>query len=280
MSAEVRLAVFDVEGPVDDFSRAPIDALSLGEGVFETVLAVSGHPVFAERHARRLAASCSALAIASEGAAHDLFQKALDLCSDSGLATARLRAALFAGSTGAGPVVLAALRPAAAPPAVVKLCVAPVRRPAGSLQCIHKTTSYIENLIACRRARADGFHDALWLDGRGSIAETSTANIFFQAGGRLLTPGEGALLPGIVRGWILERADAFGLEVLEEEIDAAAARDFEHAFITNSIIGIVPVLAAGEATFADPRGERWFRDLTGAYADVLERAASGEEAEV
>lgn len=276
MSAEARFAVFDAEGPIDDFSRVPIDALSLGEGVFETVLVLSsGRPVFPERHRRRLAASCSALGIACEGVANSLFQKALDLCGTGGMATARLRVAVFAGSAGVGPVALAALRSAAAPPATARLCIAPARRSTGSLQCVHKTSSYIENLIACRHARADGFHDALWLDERGYIAETSTANIFFHADARLLTPAEGALLPGIVRNWIIEKAGGLGIEVSEEQLPADAAGDFEYAFITNSIIGIVPVIAAGGVSFADPRGERWFRDITGAYADALKRAAIG-----
>jgi branched-chain amino acid aminotransferase len=61
-------------------------------------------------------------------------------------------------------------------------------------------------------------------------------------GRRLITPGlDGPLLPGVMRGLVLERARRLDIEVEEgpivlERIDAA-----DEAFLTNSVRGMVPI---------------------------------------
>jgi len=274
MKAESVFAVFEPGGPVHACENLPIDALSLGEGVFETVLLLRGRPVFPERHAARLAASCRDLEVADPQEAAALFRRSVEFCAGFKADRGRMRTAVFAGAR-RGPVALAACRRAGEPPAEAALRIAAGRRHKGALTCRHKTASYLENLIACRAARAAGFYDALWLDDCGNVAETSTANIFFASGRCLSTPPEGAILPGVVRGWILEKAKDLGLGVSIGEIPAREMPGFEFAFVTNSIIGIVPVATAGEASFADPRGAQWFRTLTAAYAEAVEASAAG-----
>ena len=273
MSVESVFAVFGLDGLVEACEGLPVDALSLGEGVFETVLLLSGRPAFPQRHAARLAASCRDLEIAGPEEVEVLFRRSVEFCADFAAERGRMRTAVFAGGR-RGPVALTACRRAGEPPAEAALRTATGRRHKGALTCRHKTASYLENLIACRAARAAGFHDALWLDDCGNVAETSTANIFFAAGRRLATPPEGAILPGVVRGWILDNAQDLGLDVSIGEIPAGDMPGFEFAFVTNSIIGIIPVPAAGEASFADPRGQQWFRTLVAAYREAAEASAA------
>ncbi len=274
MRAESAFAVFGLGGHMESCAGLPIDALSLGEGVFETVLVLSGRPVFSRRHEARLAASCAELGIALQREARQLYNTALEWAAATVAPRLRLRIAVFGGSRDEEPIALAAARPAVTPAGAARLATAALRRQRGAVASMHKTTSYIENLHCLRRAREAGFHDALWLDDAGDIAETCTANIFFAEKGALVTPGEGAILPGVVRGWILENAANMGIAATQEQITAVQAQRFEHAFMTNSLIGIIAVVAIGELRFADVRSEKWFGRLAAAYEDAVNNSAS------
>jgi len=101
-----------------------------------------------------------------------------------------------------------------------------------------KSLNYLDNILARREAAENGADDAILLNTRGRVAETTIANLFALIDGRVVTPSvaEGAL-PGIARGLILER-----LEVAERPLTLAELRRAGEIVLTNSL-GVRPVVA-------------------------------------
>ncbi len=273
MTEAVVTSVIDASGGDVAVANLPIDSLSLGKGVFETALVLNGEIAFAARHVERLVRSCKALEIAGEREARAIFAAAREKATTFPEARARLRLAVFAAAEDRPPVGLVALRPAAERREPFRLAPARSVRSARSLILRHKTVDYLENSLERGAAVAAGFDDALWLDAEGNVAETTTANIFLQKGGTLVTPPVDSILPGIVRGWVLETAPALGLEVRERHIEARTIASFEHMFVTNSIVGLAGVACIGKNRYEDPSSSDWFLSLLDAYRRALTAGA-------
>ena len=82
-----------------------------------------------------------------------------------------------------------------------------------------------------------GYNDVLFLNEKGFICETSCANIFFIKNDKIFTPfSQNGLLNGIIRKWIIENYN-----VLEKNIKLSEINDFDEVFVSNSLVGIMPV---------------------------------------
>ncbi len=160
--------------------------------------------------------------------------------------------------------------PARAEPATLEIAAA--RSQAADALVRHKTVDYLRNLTARAAARAAGASDALFLDGDGNLAETTTANFFLIDGGTLVTPREGAILPGIVRAWTLCAAGRLGIEALEGDAAPETLDECEGAFVTNSIVGLQPVSRIGRMKLRDARESDVFKRLAATWADMTASA--------
>lgn len=79
-----------------------------------------------------------------------------------------------------------------------------------------KILSYAPNLAASRRAKGEGFDDALLVGGQGWILEGPTFSTAWVVGGVLETPTlDLGILDSITRRVVLEEAERIGLEVVE-----------------------------------------------------------------
>jgi len=100
-----------------------------------------------------------------------------------------------------------------------------------------KSLNYAENILEKRRAASLGYEEALFFNTRGALAEGSSTNIFLQKGNRLYTPALSCgLLNGTIRKYILER-----YPVQETCIYSAELAAYDEVFVTNSLLGIMPV---------------------------------------
>jgi len=270
--------VVDASGRKLAPSRLPVDSLSLGRGVFETVLFLSGKPVFAREHEARLRASCAELAIASDEEARGIFRVGLVRAAQRPLAAARGRIAVFAPSHRGSAAGLIALEKAGPAPVSVSLMISDARRSSDEPLYRHKTVNYLANLLLREDARRCGYDDAVILDTDGNVAEASVANMFLRVGGGLVTPKAGPVLPGIVRAWVLENAGGAGAFVEERDVPSSALDTCDFAFATNSIIGLVPVSRILTRNLLPASEVSWFQRLSKAYRQVLDSASSGAPA--
>jgi para-aminobenzoate synthetase / 4-amino-4-deoxychorismate lyase len=91
----------------------------------------------------------------------------------------------------------------------------------------------------------------------GSVLETDKANVFALTGGVLRTPAaDGQILPGIMRARVLAAARSLGVAVAEAPLSLAELLTADEVLVTNSIRGVLPVIAADSGA-GDRRADGW-----------------------
>lgn len=104
----------------------------------------------------------------------------------------------------------------------------------------HKMTSYAPSMIGLHMAIDAGADEGLFLDARGRVLEGTNTNVFAIDDRTLITaPARAAILPGIVRAWVLEHATSHGLEVIERAPTIDELRN--GAFLTSSLTLLAPI---------------------------------------
>ncbi|MDP2718317.1 MAG: aminotransferase class IV [Dehalococcoidia bacterium] len=105
-----------------------------------------------------------------------------------------------------------------------------------------KTGNYLNSLLARREARKAGADEALMLNEKGHLTECSSSNLFLVLNEILYTaPAESGLLPGITRQVVLELAAGLNMDVRIQEIPVDFIKKAQEAFLTNSIMEIMPL---------------------------------------
>ncbi|MGD8513186.1 MAG: aminotransferase class IV [Deltaproteobacteria bacterium] len=234
--------------------------LFFGEGLFETFRVYPGRNLaFVEDHLHRMAEGCRFFALPfSKTQALDTLKSALDEVPAD--VDARLRLSLIChGDHGVAKVTFETTweplkEMSAQQGRGVALGLAPFQRFSQSPLVRFKTTSYLENIFVLTWARDKGFFDALFSNERGEITEGSITNVFFLSKGHILTPPvEAGLLPGITRNQIIRVARTLGFSVMEATVRPADFSAFDGAFVTNSVIEVLPVCVVGDTHFAIPQ---------------------------
>lgn len=224
-----------------------------GAGLFETMRAYDGGIFLLGKHLERLAASARVIGVESLGTA-PLKEACRSVVAANKLESARIRLTVSRGnsksfpSSVGQPTVLAQAQPYT-PPAPEKYragyraAISPFRHFSQSLLVRHKTTSYLECLLARLQAEEKGYNEAIFLNERGDISEGSSSNLFFvQKDGLLVTPPVGSgLLPGITREFILKMASGVGIVTEEKNICLDDLDKFSEAFITSSLVEVMPL---------------------------------------
>ncbi|AME23864.1 MULTISPECIES: chorismate-binding protein [Burkholderiaceae] len=99
----------------------------------------------------------------------------------------------------------------------------------------HKTTSREDYDRAWREAETHGAFDMLFFNERGELTEGGRSNVFLKRDGRWKTPPLGAgLLPGVMRGVLLEELEAEQRALTLEDLNRAEA-----LMICNALRGAV-----------------------------------------
>jgi branched-chain amino acid aminotransferase len=267
--------------PANELRISPFDrGLTVGLGLFETILAIEGRPVFLDRHLARHAGGCRRLGW-PELTAETIRPAILDLLTANGLEKGRTRVRLFqTGGEGrlddplAGPEARLVITAGeiSSTPASISLTTTPWIRNERSALVGLKAASYAENLLALSAARKAGFDEPLFSNSRGEICETATANLFIVKDGRVFTPPlASGCLPGVTRGWLLEFAGAKAGErdLLPGDLDAA-----DEWFLTSAVRGVIPVGRCEEAVRKTP-GD-WTFYFQNAWENAVNRSAKEE----
>ena len=224
--------------------------LQFGEGLFETMRAERGRIAYLDRHLARLRRGSEFLKLPLPSEA-ELRRGLTDLLNVPGDAPKRVRVTVTRGvgesveSPGDDPpTVLMAARPAGPAHGRLSAIWSPFRRNEYSPLCSLKTTSYLENVLAKRKAWAYGADEALFLNTKGQVAEGASSNVFIWQEGLLRTPPiDAGILPGVIRSVILERASASGIGVHEMPLTPNDLQFCDAPFLTNAIIGVALIIA-------------------------------------
>jgi branched-subunit amino acid aminotransferase/4-amino-4-deoxychorismate lyase len=222
------------------------DGFMAGLGVFETMKVSAGQPVFFAAHATRLERSATELGLS---VAAGLKARCAQVIAANALAAGVLKVVIFSG--GAGPAELIVARTFVYADVGYEkgfsLKTFPDARTGDGLGRL-KTLNYLKNRRARSAARAAGCDDALFLDPAGHVLEGATTNLFVVHGERVLTPpAASGILPGIARGVVLGLSG--GERAQEAPVTAAMLRAADEVFVTNALLGVMPVARIDERVY-------------------------------
>ena len=108
---------------------------------------------------------------------------------------------------------------------------------------------YMICTISKHAAEREGYADALMLDWRGYIAESTGANIFLIRDGVIHTPTPDCFLDGITRRTVIRLAKERGFEVVERHIPGEELPTFSEVFIVDTAAEVTPVAEIGPHVF-------------------------------
>ena len=108
---------------------------------------------------------------------------------------------------------------------------------------------YMICTLAKHKAEREKFDDALMLDWRGQVAESTGANVFFAKDGKLHTPTPDCFLDGITRRTVIGLARARQIEVIERAIMPDELKGFDECFLTGTAAEVTPVSEIGPYKF-------------------------------
>ena len=153
--------------------------------------------------------------------------------------------------------------------------IADVRRnetsPLSRIKC---AAGLLDGVLARERARDAGFDEAIMLNTRGSVAEAAVSNVFVVTKGRLLTPTiESGALPGVTRAAVLDFARELGIEAAETEVTLDGLRTSDEAFLTNSVMGVMPLTRLEAAPIGDGDVGQLTERLSQRYREAVSAAA-------
>ncbi len=133
----------------------------------------------------------------------------------------------------------------------IKLQLAKWRRPSPETAPISTKAAglYMICTLAKHEAEKNGCEDALMLDYRGYIAETTSANIFLVINNEIHTPKPDCFLNGITRQEVIKIANEKGIKLVERHIELEELSSADEVFVTGTAAEITPVSEIGEYKF-------------------------------
>ncbi len=257
-------------------------------GLFETMRAYDGKIFRLDRHLTRLQQSAKVLKIDSKFATFDLEQACYDVLEANKLTQARIRLTISAGEGDITPnpdtckhiTVFIAVRKLKLPSPEsyhrgFRTVLSSYRRNSQSPLASIKSTAYLDNVLARQEARTSGADETIILNERGHVAEGSGTNIFLLKGKTLITPCiESGVLPGITREAVLELARSLRIEAVEREVELTELFEAKEAFLTNSIIEIMPLAWLDNKPIGTGQVGILTQRLTSAYMKLVEKETS------
>jgi branched-chain amino acid aminotransferase len=256
-----------------DASVSAMDhGLTVGDGVFETMIVRRGFPFARRRHLDRLERSLRGLGLPVPDRA--VLEQACDeVVATDGAVDGRLRLTVTGGvgppgsGRGDGPCTVLAVMTALDPVApTADVITVPWTRNENSPLAGLKTTSYGENVVALARAKEAGAHEAIFANTRGELCEGTGTNIAVVIDGRLVTPPlESGCLAGVTRALAIEHCG-----ITEATLPYSVLGEVTEACLLGTTRDVQPIcsidgraLATGESTLAAQRAfaELVARDL-------------------
>ena len=125
------------------------------------------------------------------------------------------------------------------------------KRPSPESAPVHAKAAglYMICTLSKHEAEAKGYDDALMLDWRGQVAETTGANIFLVMDGALHTPKPDCFLDGITRRSVIELAKTRGYQIIERSIMPEELAKADEIFVTGTAAEVTPVGCIGNQEF-------------------------------
>ena len=225
----------------------PLRTLFFGEGLFETFRYRNRLPALIDKHLERMETGAKLLSVPFPKKEYikELLENAV---LESGLKDAYVKICLLSQGesvfykTAVKSQLLVIVKEYMPPRQSVKVEISSFRRVSESPLHGVKSLNYLENILSRREASDSGLDESLFLNERDEVTECSASNIFWLKGNTLFTPSiECGLLCGTTRALILNFVHDYGINPVEGNLTLNDLKDADFVFITNSLIGCIPV---------------------------------------
>ena len=272
-------------------------------GLFTTFRAYNGKIFRLKDHLARLRHSCEALFIPLMYKDEILTAAASEILSRNNLSDARMRLTVTRGSAQHDPLHGLRLSPTTFLTAtafetypaeyyekgMTAIVLDDQKLNPYDIQAGHKTLNYFSRLSALRDATGRGAGEALWFNVHNYLQSGSISNIFIVKNGTLITPPtrddlldpaiaekcpypKSATLPGVTRQAIFELAAAEKIPIDRAAVNITQLLNADEAFLTNSIMGIMPLSRIERKAIGADKPGRITRRLAELYQQQLSGA--------
>lgn len=221
-------------------------------GLFETMRSYNNKIVYFDKHLKRIKNSCSFITLKFSYSLRELKKIIKKAVKINGFRDAYLRLTLWKSEDGTNILIIVKKYN----PCTLRkykqgfhACIYPLRQNVNSFLTRLKTTNHLSYQLASLYAKKRRFEEALILNNRGYIAEGSRSNIFWVKNNALFTPRlECGCLDGITRQVIFDLAKKYNIKVYEGNFIVQDLYKADEAFLTNSLIGVMPLTSLEKKT--------------------------------
>lgn len=252
-----------INGIPTDSVSAMDRGLAYGDGHFTTLLVKDGRPVWWPAHLARLQQASARLGLA-ELDWQRLGDEVAEMARDQTLAV--IKVMLTRGSGGRGYDATACH----APTRILSLAAYPAHYPEWQqtgiplLVCQQrlgdapmlaglKTLNRLEQVLLKSELAARSGVEGIVLNSRGFLVEGVSANLFWRRGRTVFTPDlTHCGIDGIMRRHVMVMLKQMSIELRVVEAPLESLWQAEEVWLTNTLMGIVPVTGIGETQYASP----------------------------
>lgn len=227
-------------------------ALRYGDGLFETIKCLEGSLLLEQEHFARLWKGMKKMyfEFPPNFTPDKLKEEITKTLHKNKHSDARIRMAVFRGEGGMfdpkshAPEYIIQSWPL--PPRIemlnssgLILCIYKAARKACDHFCNIKHNNYLPYCMAALYAKENQCADALVLNDKGRIADSSIANIYLIKNSKIYTPAlpEGCI-EGVMRNFLLKNLPGLGFTIEEAEITEEMILGADEVFLSNSIFNI------------------------------------------
>lgn len=234
----------------------------LGDGLFETILVKNSQPIFLAEHLTRLQASGTFFDYdlpANEQLADDvrtvIAANAIDTGSIRLTVSQQESQGLLAAAQSRVNILITYRRGSTYTSEQYKsgfhaIIAEGTKRNEHSPLSVHKTTNYADNILARKEALVRGADEALLVNTCGNLTGGTVTNLFLVEDGIVFTPPvTDGILPGIIRQKVLNLCAEINIPACEKTLNPLLLHLADEAFLTNSLLGIMPLHKIADQVF-------------------------------
>ncbi len=277
-----------VNGKILESKKAKIPlfdrGLFLGDGLFETLKAKNGKPIFWKDHYQRLSLSAKQIFISNLPTANQIENIIKQLCVKSQSLLSIVRIIVTRGAYDFSLNISNKQKCHL----FITIKDLPIRRRISNHININttlqkdfsslsnlKTLNYLPNILHKQKSIQQNFDDTLLIDTNQNILELTSSNFFCIINNTLTTPTlNNSILPGITRSQILEMAKSLNWKVCERNININEIENFQEAFSTSSILGVIVISKINQTKiqhYSTNFKKTWFNKILAYFNDWEEK---------
>jgi len=212
-----------------------------GRGVFETMLVVNRHVLFFNEHMLRMKRGLTLYKMSAPASNQKIHRYIQSLLRKNKLQNARLRVSAYR-EKGRRNFNIVVQKKSTVSAGGIRIFVSSKIRNRTKYSHI-KSINYTLFKQALAEAKKSGFDEAVLLNAKGEVVEGATSNIFYVKNAIIFTPPvHCGCLNGVTRNAVLKLARLRGYSCRIKAFKTEQLLNADEVFVTNSLVGILPVL--------------------------------------